>query len=402
MKLRRLILTIAAGLLLCTAVGASDYADVSDTHWAHEEISHLSDEIAGYPDGTFRPENTVTRAEFITLLARTAFPDELKTETGDTWWKAAYRVCEANNLMSGSGYGPAEEPITRWEITEMLSYLCYDWGGVNARADAAEQFVINWSEQRMELPARKTLFSDTQGMDEDRYRVCANQGLMMGYPDGTFRPQNSVTRAEAAVILSRLKAQLALRKEGYDYVCTAGSNWLLTKTKGTEASLELMNPLTGDNKLTINFGFKVKTDNLAGWKLFSGSDGTYVWGEAGLYEREGNDIHLICSEPVLDFVQSGDGDTYYVLTHPENEYPTYLYAAMYYPCAPQVAAVDWDTNVTLLASRDESSNMQNLTDIYAENGKVYVAGAYCMGMMDTHCALYEVADGKLTALFGEY
>ncbi len=397
MKLRRLFLILGTVLLLGVMVSAGDYSDVADTHWASGQIAYLSGEITGYPDGTFRPDRTVSRAEFVSLLARVAFPEELKNETGSTWWEPAFRVCEANNLLSGTyGYG---EPMPRGEIARILGFLCCDWGGVNARADAAEQFVINWNEQRMELPAWKTLFSDTQGMDEDRYRVCANQGLMMGYPDGTFKPENSVTRAEAAVILARLKAQLALRKEGYDYVCTAGSNWLLTKTKGAEASLELMNPLTGDNKLTINFGFKVKTDNLAGWKLFSGSDGTYVWGEAGLYEREGNDIHLVCSEPVLDFVRSGD--TYYVLTHPENEYPTYLYAAMYYPCATQVAAVDWDTNMTLLASRDESSNMQNLTDIYAENGKVYVAGAYCMGMMDVHCALYEVTDGKLTALFGE-
>ena len=397
MKLRRLFLILGTVLLLSVMVSAGDYSDVPESHWASGQIAYLSDEITGYPDGTFRPDKTVSRAEFVSLLARTAFPDELKNETGSTWWEPAFRVCEANNLLSGT-YGYSE-PMPRGEIARMLGYFCRDWGGVNARADAAEQFVINWNEQRMELPARKTLFSDTQGMDEDRYRVCANQGLMMGYPDGTFRPENSVTRAEAAAILARLKAQLALRKEGYDYVCTAGSNWLLTKTKGAEASLELMNPLTGDNKLTINFGFKVKTDNLAGWKLFSGSDGTYVWGEAGLYEREGNDIHLVCSEPVLDFVRSGD--TYYVLTHPENEYPTYLYAAMYYPCATQVAAVDWDTNMTLLASRDESSNMQNLTDLYIENGKIYAAGAYCMGMMDVHCALYEVSDGKLTAIFGE-
>lgn len=399
MKLRKFFLILGIVLLLSVMVSASDYSDVADTHWASGQISYLSDEIAGYPDGTFQPDKTVTRAEFVSLLARIAFPEELKNETGSTWWEPAFRVCEAKGLLSGTfGYSA---PMPRGEIANILGTLCRGSDGVNARADAAEQFVINWNEQRMQSPAWQPMFSDTADFEmfSDALCVCVNQGLLTGYPDGTFRPKNGVTRAEAAVILARLKAQLALRKEGYDYVCTAGSNWLLTKTKGAEASLELMNPLTGDNKLTINFGFKVKTDNLAGWKLFSGSDGTYVWGEAGLYEREGNDIHLVCSEPVLDFVRSGD--TYYVLTHPENEYPTYLYAAMYYPCATQVAAVDWDTNMTLLASRDESSNMQNLTDIYAENGKVYVAGAYCMGMMDVHCALYEVTDGKLTALFGE-
>ena len=396
MKLRRILLIFAAAVLLCTAVCAGDYKDIADTHWASEQIAYLSDEITGYPDGTFQPDKTVTRAEFVSLLARIAFPEELKNETGSTWWEPAFRVCEANNLLSGTyGYN---EPMPRGEIARILGFLCCDWGGVNARADAAEQFVINWNEQRMESPTWKTLFSDTQGMDEDRYRVCANQGLMMGYPDGTFKPENGVTRAEAAVILARLKAQLALRKDGYDYVCTVGSNWLITQTKASEASLYLMNPLTGE-KTPLGFSFRTKTDELAGWRLFSGSDGTYVWGEAGLYKREGDTLRTIYPEPVLDFVQSGA--RYYILTHPEEEYPTYLYAAMYYPCATQVVSVDWDWNTTLLASRDENNNMQNLTDLYVENGKIYVAGTYCMGMMDVHCALYEVADGNLTVLFGE-
>ena len=396
MKLRRILLIFAAAVLLCTAVCAGDYKDVADTHWASEQIAYLSDEITGYPDGTFQPDRTVSRAEFVSLLARTVFPDELKNETGDTWWEPAFRVCEANNLLSGTyGYN---EPMPRGEIARILGFLCRDWGGVNARADASEQFVINWNEQRMESPAWKTLFSDTQGMDEDRYRVCVNQGLLAGYPDGTFRPKNGVTRAEAAAILARLKAQIALHKADCAYICTVGQNWLIAQTGKTETSLHLVKPLTGE-KMPLGFSFRTKTDELAGWRLFSGSDGTYVWGEAGLYKREGDTLRTIYPEPVLDFVQSGT--RYYILTHPEEEYPTYLYAAMYYPCATQVVSVDWDWNTTLLASRDESNNMQNLTDIYAENGKIYVAGTYCMGMMDVHCALYEVADGNLTALFGE-
>lgn len=396
MKLRRILLIFAAAVLLCTAVCAGDYKDVADTHWASEQIAYLSDEITGYPDGTFQPDRTVSRAEFVSLLARTVFPDELKNETGDTWWEPAFRVCEANNLLSGTyGYN---EPMPRGEIARILGFLCRDWGGVNARADASEQFVINWNEQRMESPAWKTLFSDTQGMDEDRYRVCVNQGLLAGYPDGTFRPKNGVTRAEAAAILARLKAQIALHKADCAYICTVGQNWLIAQTGKTETSLHLVKPLTGE-KTPLGFSFRTKTDELAGWRLFSGSAGTYVWGEAGLYKREGDTLRTIYPEPVLDFVQSGT--RYYILTHPEEEYPTYLYAAMYYPCATQVVSVDQSGNETLLASRDENNNMQNLTDLYVENGKIYVAGTYCMGMMDVHCALYEVADGNLTALFGE-
>ena len=70
MKLRRILLIFAAAVLLCTAVCAGDYKDIADTYWASEQIAYLSDEITGYPDGTFQPDKTVTRAEFVSLLAR--------------------------------------------------------------------------------------------------------------------------------------------------------------------------------------------------------------------------------------------------------------------------------------------------------------------------------------------
>ena len=176
-------------------------------------------------------------------------------------------------------------------------------------------------------------------MFSDALCVCVNQGLLTGYPDGTFRPKNGVTRAEAAAILARLKAQIALHKADCAYICTVGQNWLIAQTGKTETSLHLVKPLTGE-KMPLGFSFRTKTDELAGWRLFSGSDGTYVWGEAGLYKREGDTLRTIYPKPVLDFVRSGE--RYYILTHPEEEYPTYLYAAMYYPCATQVVSVDWD------------------------------------------------------------
>ena len=69
MKLRRILLIFAVAVLLCTAVCAGDYKDVADTHWASEQIAYLSDEITGYPDGTFMPKGNATRAEATKILA---------------------------------------------------------------------------------------------------------------------------------------------------------------------------------------------------------------------------------------------------------------------------------------------------------------------------------------------
>lgn len=116
-------------------------------------------------------------------------------------------------------------------------------------------------------------------------------------------------------------------------------------------------------------------------------------------------LEQITDEPVLDFCWSGDNTLYFLSWDAEKPIPSYLYAAIYFPCASKVMKLEnpgQNAALSAVAECDENNSMQNLTDLYVENGTVYVVGSYCMGMMDTHAALYEVKDGKLTALFGEY
>ena len=405
MKLRRLLIGFLTVLLLSAAVSAAEYSDVSDTHWANEQIVYLQDEITGYPDGTFRPEKTVSRAEFLTLFARIAFPDEWKQAEGDEWWKAAYDVCTSHRLLDDTA-GSRSEAMPRGEIAALLDRFCSGWGGVHERADAANQLNINWTEQRMESPEWQPLWRDAAEYGNS-VLVCANQGLLTGYPDGSFKPGKGVTRAEAAAILARLKAQLALREKGCEYVCTVGAYWLMQYSLSGSVGLGLYEPLTGKTVQTVGLWKAAQGVNgyVAFDRLLSGSDGIYVWGRAGLYKRSGNTLEQIVAEPVLDFCWYGDNTLYYLSWDDTKPIPAYVYAAVYSPCASRVMKLEnpgQNAVRSILAERDESSPTQNLTDIYVEYGTLYVAGSYCMGIADLHAALYEVKDGTLVALFGEY
>ena len=407
MKFRRIFCALLAALLLCTAAAAAGYPDVSDTHWAGKQIAYLQDEIKGYPDGTFQPENTVTRGEFLTLFARIAFPDEWKQQSGEDWWKPAYEVCKAHELLNG--ITNISEAMPRYEIASILGRFCSGWDGVNESAAPDGRLVINWEEQRLESPDAQPLFSDTEKYERvsNSLQTCANQGLMNGYPDGSFKPEKGVTRAEAAAILARLKAQLALREKGCEYVCTVGKYWLMQRETEKTIGLALYKPYTGTLCRIVSSRSKVKSDTKGplATNLLTGSDGVYVWGKAGLYQRKGDKLVQITEDPVFDFYWVGDNTLYYLSWDADQEAPTYSGAGMYYPCASQVKKLEISgekTSVTLLASRDEKNFMQNLTEIYVENGKVYAAGSYFMGMADWHAALYEVTDGALTAVFGEY
>lgn len=405
MKLRRLLIGFLTVLLLSAAVSAAEYSDVSDAHWANEQIVYLQDEITGYPDGTFRPEKTVSRAEFLTLFARIAFPDEWKQAEGDEWWKAAYDVCTAHRLLDDTA-GSRPEAMPRGEIAALLDRFCSGWGGVHERADAANQLNINWTEQRMESPEWQPLWPDAAEYGNS-VLISANQGLLTGYPDGSFKPEKGVTRAEAAAILARLKAQLALREKGCEYVCTVGAYWLMQYSLSGSVGLGLYEPLTGKTVQTVGLWKAAQGVNgyVAFDRLLSGSDGIYVWGRAGLYKRSGNTLEQIVAEPVLDFCWYGDNTLYYLSWDDTKPIPAYVYAAVYSPCASRVMKLEnpgQNAVRSILAERDESSPTQNLTDIYVEYGTLYVAGSYCMGIADLHAALYEVKDRTLVALFGEY
>lgn len=425
MKLRKLVLLVLTLFLLTTSAAAADFPDVPSTHWAHAQVGLLSGEITGYPDGTFRPEKTVSRAEFINLFVRLAYPQELQGKNDTPWWKPACDVCIEKGLLADASATASymNQPMPRGEITQLLGYYCSGWGGINESADAAAQFAVNWQEKRMEVPEYPTLFSDVpadaqstfqyaeQGFSYACFLTCVNQGLMTGYPDGTFYPERSITRAEAATVLSRLKTQLALREKGVQYLCTVGENWLAQWESNDGVGLSLYDPLTGAERNQICFRQKTDLSELSSQlypRFLTGSDGTCVWGLFGLYRKTGDTLTILCSDPVLDYCM--DGETIYYLTTPFSTPAYYSGAGISFPCADSVCRLTRDEDGThhlvLAACERNEADLrkptQNLTDLYLENGKLYAAGSYYMGMSDHHGALYEVTDGKLSALFGEY
>jgi hypothetical protein len=166
------------------------YLDLDPTYWAYEYISKLSEEgiISGYPDNTFRPANTITRAEFakiIVLAASSQVPYTTQSSFSDVpnnHWALRYiEVAKERNIISGypDGTFRPNNPITRAEIAKM--------------AVVAGQFAIDKS---------GTPFNDISGNWAYDYIMTArNNHIISGYPDGAFRPDKNATRAEASKIV---------------------------------------------------------------------------------------------------------------------------------------------------------------------------------------------------------
>ena len=159
--------------------------------------------IFGYPDGTVRPNGFITRAEAAAMLSR-LLEDEntasaLKPAFSDTpskWYNKAINAVVARGIMRGYSDGTfrPNAPITRAEFAQMISAIDAKPFGTAPFADVKG----HWAE----LAIGKEYAA----------------GRISGYPNGTFRPDAPITRAEAAHILNKIF------ERNYDLVSALQSN----------------------------------------------------------------------------------------------------------------------------------------------------------------------------------
>lgn len=176
---------------------ANSFSDVPSTHWAAGVIGKLSGKgiVGGYPGGLFKPENNISRAEFIKILTGAIGLAEEKTEAplfsdvpSSQWYFGCIQAAAKAGLSKGYDTGEfrPEAQITRQEMAVILIRAM----GKDAAA-----------------AGEKTSFADDADIASwaRGFVVTAvGEKLVSGYTDNTFRPNNNATRAEACAMISKL------------------------------------------------------------------------------------------------------------------------------------------------------------------------------------------------------
>lgn len=148
--------------------------------------------VQGYPDGTVKPAGNITRAETAAILFRLMDEGSRKTyystksgfrDVASGSWYNTY-VATLNNAGvitdSSNGYFRPNEAITRAELAAMLAKFSETTGAANYFNDVSAKY---WAANAI--------------------AICAKLGWINGYPDGTFRPDKNVTRAELMAMINR-------------------------------------------------------------------------------------------------------------------------------------------------------------------------------------------------------
>ncbi|WP_225442816.1 S-layer homology domain-containing protein [Paenibacillus lycopersici] len=179
-------------------IGVPSFSDIQG-HWAEASIKQaVSDGIVnGYQDGTFKPNQTVTRAEFAVMLINALKPQVEGTALTFTdaaengaWAQKAIAQAVELGIIKGDVDGSfrPNAPITRAEMAVMLARaLKLDVKSVDATEFADDQAIPAWAKGAVaEMEA---------------------QGIVQGKGANRFAPQDQATRAEAVTVLLKLLAQ---------------------------------------------------------------------------------------------------------------------------------------------------------------------------------------------------
>ncbi|KGP81382.1 MULTISPECIES: S-layer homology domain-containing protein [unclassified Paenibacillus] len=175
------------------------FKDLSRDHFANVSINRLVSDgtIKGYKDGSFKPNQKVTRAEFISLLVRALKlenTESYKTTFTDVhssaWYINELSIALQIGLIKGYSDNTIKpsEGMSREQVASMVADILVKAGKVGKPADLTK--------------FKDELSSSTWA--KEGLAIAVSSGIMSGYKDGTLRPKQTVTRAETAVIITRL------------------------------------------------------------------------------------------------------------------------------------------------------------------------------------------------------
>jgi len=170
------------------------FSDTSD-HWAKDYIERLFNirAIKGYPDGTFKPENPITRAELATILAR-AF------KLPDT---------DPQGFLDVQGHWAIQEIGACEDIIPSYTTGKFDPDAPVSREHLAVALVRCRNLAKGLLQADRTILASLVDRDQitaslvTELSLAIQVGYLHVYPDQTLRPRSAVTRAEAAKLIDR-------------------------------------------------------------------------------------------------------------------------------------------------------------------------------------------------------
>ena len=256
---------------------AASIADVSANYWASKEInSVVTDNIMTLSDANrFNPEGNMTRVEFVNALLKVLSNENLNVSISNKFSDVQKTNPNYDNILRsqqlGLVYGypdgtfKPDRTVLRAEAQSVISHITKDMN--------ADKSILNQFKDASAIPTWAT----------NVYAKTINYGIYVNYPDSReLRPNDNLSRAEAAVLLARLRDKLDLVKSQYIGATTVEHLNVKKKAPCNEVRINNIQKVIAEgNVLVVSFEDKFKSEEHA-----VGDIVTFV-SENDIYTEEG-------------------------------------------------------------------------------------------------------------------
>ena len=234
---------------------AASIADVSQNYWASKEINSVVDEnIMTLSGNRFNPEANITRVDFVNALLKVLSDENLNVSITNKFSDVSKENANYDNILRsqqlGLVYGYPDgtfkpnKAVLRSEAQSVISHITKDM--------QADKSVLNQFKDASAIQKKK----------KNVYAKTINYGIYVNYPDSReLRPNDNLSRAEAAVLLARLKAKLDLVKAQYLGATRIEHLDVTRKAPSNEVKVNnIESVITQGNVLVVAFDEKFKSE----------------------------------------------------------------------------------------------------------------------------------------------
>lgn len=235
---------------------AASISDVSQNYWAAKEINLVvDDEVMSLTGSRFNPEGNMTRVEFVNALLKVLSNENLNVSIPNKFSDVTKANPNYENILRsqqlGLVYGypngtfQPNRVMLRAEAQSVVSHITKDMN--------ADKSILNQFKDASAIPAWAT----------NVYAKTINYGIYVNYPDSReLRPNDNLSRAEAAVLLARLKAKLDLVKSQYIGATSVEHLDVTKKAPSNEVRVNNLQSIIAEgNVLVVSFEDKFKSEN---------------------------------------------------------------------------------------------------------------------------------------------
>ncbi len=284
-----LVLTLAMVFSIlpvpASAAGAADFTDISKDSWYYDYVEFVitNGYFLGTTTTTFKPNRTMTRAMFVVVLSRLAEAEVDNSTTAfsdvpaDPWCAGAVKWASENGIVNGYSDGTfrPSAPVTREQMCAFMDRFINYYSEKTGETHVQDGEAVVFADEAQISAYAKTAVDN-----------CQAYGLVQGYSNGYFYPQNNSTRAHVAAVISRLAWLVSGGTSGIAPV--VATSYTITYDpgyEGAETFTDKTETTTSASKsFTVNNTTTREDYLLASWKDDEGN--LYVPGET--YETTSN------------------------------------------------------------------------------------------------------------------